>query len=70
MSARHVPMTPEQFKVLDEVVVPGLMRANDQRRAAEMMALALAYKFAPENKPELPSNVVEMQGFSRRVEAS
>ena len=65
---RMVYMTAEQAHEIDRYV-EALMRANYNERAVRMMNLALAYKFAPQNEPELPSNVVAMDGYSRKVGA-
>jgi len=50
-------MSSEQAQILDEVVIPGLMRAKDDHRASVLMGLALQWKFAKPPEPELPSNV-------------
>lgn len=55
---RHVSMSAEQAQILDEVIVPALMRSNDTGRASHMMALSLAYKFAKDIAPPPPANVV------------
>lgn len=65
--SRLVPMTSEQAKILDEVVVPALMRAKDERRASEMMSLALAYRFTTDVEQERPSNVVDLHKYSRKA---
>lgn len=65
---RSVPVSDEQARILDEVVVPMLMRSGDDRSALMMMSLSLACRFAA--KPDEPSsNVVELHGYSRRVPA-
>lgn len=66
---RTVAMSEEQAQVLDEVVIPALMRSGDDQRASKMMALALAWKFARRTEPQVPDNVVELHGFSKRVGA-
>lgn len=70
MSERMVPMTQEQYDVLNEHVIPSLMRADLTEMASQMMALALAYKWATEPVTELPANVVQMDTYSRRVPCS
>lgn len=71
MSAfRSVPVSDEQARVLDEVVVPMLMRAGDDRSALVMMSLALACRFAPKPEPVTPPNVIAFPDqHSRRVGA-
>ena len=64
---RTIAMSSEQAQIIDEVVIPGLMRAGDEQRAAKMMALALAWKFAKRPAPEVPDNVVELHGYSRKA---
>ena len=58
-----VAMTSEQY-VEVERCIEALMRMNRNERAATLMTLALAYKFA---KPEAPTNVVELHGYSQKV---
>ena len=65
---RMVYMTAEQAHEIDRYV-EALMRANYNERAVTMMNLALAYRFAKANEPELPSNVVAMDTYSRKVGA-
>jgi len=60
-----VAMTAEQYAEVERCI-EFLMRLNRNERAATMMNLALAYKFAASVEPTLPSNVVE---FSRKVGA-
>ena len=55
-SPRSVLMTAEQAAEIDRYIVL-LMRAHHNERAATMMNLALAYKFAAPVEPELPENV-------------
>lgn len=64
---RSVSMSQEQARILDEVVIPKLMRASDERNASLMMALALAWKFAKSDAPELPRNVVQLDSYSRKA---
>lgn len=69
---RSVPMSAEQAETLNRVVIPALMRAGEDQRASQMMALALAWKFAPEPEGELPSNVYPLvkhagDSWSRKV---
>ena len=61
---RMVPMNFEQARILEDLGVD-LMRLDDDR-AMKVLGLALAYKFAQDITPPLPSNVVE---FSRKVGA-
>lgn len=65
---RMVAMTAEQAAEVDRYIEV-LMRANYNERAAKMMNLALAYKFAQDVEPPLPDNVVALDSFSRRVGA-
>lgn len=65
---RMVWMTAEQAREIDRYI-EALMRANRNERASVMMNLALAYRFAKQNEPEAPSNVIAMDGYSRRVGA-
>jgi hypothetical protein len=61
-------MSEEQYRILNDVVIPALMRSGEERRAAEMMGLAIQWPWvAP---PERPSNVVDFrprEGHSVRV---
>lgn len=66
---RTVSMNAEQAAILDEVVIPTLMRAKMDDAATSMMALALAFRFAPESKSPLPENVVAFDRHSRKVGA-
>jgi hypothetical protein len=67
---RTVPVSDDQARVLDEVVVPMLMRAGDERSALLMMSLSLACRFAPKPEPVMPTNVVAFPDqHSRRVGA-
>jgi hypothetical protein len=63
---RMVAMTAAQAAEI-EGYIEVLMRANYTDRAAAMMSLALAYKFAPSTKPALPDNVVSLDTYSRKV---
>jgi hypothetical protein len=63
---RMVAMTAEQFAEVERCVVD-LMRANRNARASTMMTLSLAYKFAAPTEPALPDNVVQLDGYSKRV---
>ena len=56
---RMVAMTAEQHEEIEHYIQL-LMRGHRNERAASMMNLALAYKFAKKNEPELPSNVVPL----------
>lgn len=47
LDSRLVQMTDEQFRILDEHVIPGLVRDNDHAASAALMALALGYQFTP-----------------------
>ena len=69
MTPRMVPMTQEQYDALDQHIIPSLMRANLDEMAAQMMGLALAFKWAAEPIAPLPENVVELHGYSKRVGA-
>lgn len=53
---RMVAMSAEQARILEEVGVD-LMRLEDVR-AMKVLSLSLAYKFARDIEPPLPSNVV------------
>jgi hypothetical protein len=64
---RDVPMSAEQARIIDEILVPTLMRGDETEMASHMMALALAWRFAPVEKRDLPQNVVPFE--SRRVGA-
>ena len=66
---RQVPMTQEQYDVLNDHVIPSLMRAELTEMATHLMALSLAYKWADEPVGVLPENVVQFDRYSRRVEA-
>lgn len=66
---RSVPMSHEQAEILDRVVIPALMRSGDDQRASHLMALALAYKFAPDPPSVAPDNLVQLHPESRRVGA-
>lgn len=63
-----VAMTAEQAEEIERYIEL-LMRARRNERAAQMMNLALAYKFAKQNEPSLPDNVVELGSYSRKVGA-
>lgn len=65
---KRVPMTAEQAALLDELVIPMLMRAKLDNEATAMMSLALTYRFLPESDP-LPDNVVELEQWSKKVGA-
>jgi hypothetical protein len=65
---RMVHMTESQYQEVERCL-EDLMRGNKNERAAEMMRLALAYKFAEPAAPELPLNVVEIDRWSRKVGA-
>lgn len=62
---RAVVMSAEQAQVLEEVGVE-LMRHKDER-AMKLLTISLAYKFARPIDPQVPDNVVELHGWSRRV---
>jgi len=64
---RMVPMSQEQYDVLNEHIIPSLMRADLTEMASQMMTLTLAYKWADEPVAPLPDNVVEFAGYSKRV---
>jgi hypothetical protein len=66
MSERSVLMTSEQAQILEDVGVD-LMRQQDDR-AMKVLALSLAYKFAAQIEPPLPSNVVQFDSYSRKVD--
>jgi hypothetical protein len=71
MTSRLVHMTSEQAAEI-EVYIETLMRAGHTDRAATMMNLSLAWRFAPVNEPELPSNVYPIvrhagDSWSRKV---
>ncbi|HUG63650.1 MAG TPA: hypothetical protein VMK83_00375 [Gaiellaceae bacterium] len=44
---RMVSMSAAHAHVLEEVVIPTLLRSRDEQGASKMMELALAWKFAP-----------------------
>jgi hypothetical protein len=67
MSERPVLMTDEQAQILEDVGVE-LMRQQDDR-AMKVLSLSLAYKFAAPIEPPLPSNVVQLDPYSRKVGA-
>ena len=67
MSERMVPMSQAQYDLLDEHIIPSLMRADLTEAASQMMTLALAYKWAAEPITPLPDNVVALDGYSKRV---
>ena len=60
MSQRMIPMTEEQYDVLNDHVIPSLMRAELTEMATQMMTLALAFKWAAEPIAPLPHNVVSL----------
>jgi hypothetical protein len=69
---KRIDVTQDQYDVLNEIVVPMLMRAKDERAAVAMMGLSLAYKFAQDLEPPLPSNVYPIvthagDDWSRRI---
>ena len=64
---RMVPMSQEQYDVLNEHIIPSLMRADLTEMASHLMTLALAYKWASEPITSLPDNVVALAGYSKRV---
>jgi len=64
---RLVPMSQEQYDVLNDHIIPSLMRADLTEAASQMMTLALAYKWASEPLVPLPDNVVELETYSKRV---
>ena len=64
---RMVPMSQEQYDVLNEHIIPSLMRADLTEAASQMMTLALSYKWAAEPVAPLPDNVVALDGYSKRV---
>ena len=64
---RQVPMTQEQYDVLNDHVIPSLMRAELTEMATQMMALTLAFKWADEPLVQLADNVVVLDSYSRRV---
>ena len=68
-SPRMVPMTQEQYDALNDHVIPSLMRAELTEMATQMMALTLAFKWADEPLEPLPENVIQLDSYSRRVEA-
>lgn len=61
-----VSVTAEQCAEIERYIEL-LMRANLNERAAKMMNLSLAYKFAKSSEPETPSNVVDLHDFSKKV---
>ena len=63
---RPVLMSAEQYEEINRYIEL-LMRGHKNERAALMMNLALAYKFAKPVEPELPSNVVEFGTYSKRA---
>ena len=63
--SRPVLMTGEQAALVDELT-QRLMREGDLR-AMQLGALFMAYKFAKPLEPELPSNVVEIDRWSRKA---
>lgn len=65
---RMVAMTAEQAAEIERYAVQ-LMRANKNERAATMMNLSLAFKFAQPCEPVLPDNVVQFGDWSRKVGA-
>ena len=65
---RMVAMSAEQYEEVNRHIEM-LMRGNLNERASTMMTLALAYKFAKPEEPELPTNVVDLHDFSKRVGA-
>ena len=65
---RTVIMTAEQYAEVERCIEER-MRMNKNDRAATLMNLALAYKFARPIEPAPPSNVVEFHGYSRKVGA-
>lgn len=64
---RPVTMTFEQAQILEDLGVR-LMREQDDR-AMKVLSLSLAYKFAKPKEPVLPSNVIQFDGYSRKVGA-
>jgi hypothetical protein len=65
---RAVVMNAEQYAEIERHI-EDLMRANRNERAAAMMNLALAWRFAAPIEPPRPSNVVELASYSRKVPA-
>jgi len=63
---RMVAMTAEQAEEIERYIEL-LMRGHKNERAATMMNLSLAWRFAVSNEPPLPNNVVQLDGYSRRV---
>ena len=68
---RMVAMTAEQAAEIDRYIEL-LMRGHMSERASTMMNLALAYKFARPQEPELPTNVYPIvrhagDSWSKRV---
>lgn len=66
MDGRMVYMTAEQYAEINRLIEM-LMRLNRNERASKLMNLALAYKFAKQNEPALPDNVVAFDSYSKRV---
>ena len=62
-------MTQEQYDDLNDHIIPSLMRAGLNEMASRWMTTALQFKWADEPVDPLPENVVELQGYSRKVEA-
>jgi hypothetical protein len=74
MSERRIVMTSEQHEDL-ELYILALMRSGQREQAQRMMNLTLAYKFARDLEPSLPSNVYPIikhagDDWSRRVTTS
>jgi len=63
-----VLMTEAQYQDIEQFIEQE-MRARHHERASRMMNLALGYKFAKPAEPPLPSNVVEMEGWSKKASA-
>jgi len=64
---RMVPMSQAQYDLLNDHIIPSLMRADLTEAASQMMTLALAYKWVDEPITPLPDNVVEFGSYSKRV---
>lgn len=65
-----VLMSQAQYDLLNDHIIPSLMRADLTEAASQMMTLALAYKWAAEPIEPLPDNVVALDGYSKRVVCS
>ena len=65
---RMVAVTSEQVAELERYIEL-LMRGHKNERAALMMTLTLAWRFAKPEEPVLPDNVVEFDSYSRKAGA-